>query len=147
MQLLDGKALAELIKNEISLEVKQLVNNGGKQPHLAAILVGSDGASETYVGHKVKSCEQVGFLSTLLRFDENISEETLLNAVHDLNDNPNIDGFIVQLPLPKHISDEKIINAINPNKDVDGFHPVNIGKLTLGLPTYVSATPKGLLPY
>ena len=145
MQLLDGKALADVIKGEITLEVSKRIEKGKKRPHLAAILVGSDGASETYVGHKVKSCEQVGFLSTLLRFEENTSEETLLQAVQDLNNNLDIDGFIVQLPLPKHISDEKIINAIDPAKDVDGFHPANIGKLTLGLSTYVSATPKGII--
>lgn len=145
MQLLDGKTLSHTIKEEIKQEVEKRVANGGKQPHLAAILVGNDGASETYVGHKVKSCEQVGFASSLFRLDENTKEEELLDLVHKLNMDANIDGFIVQLPLPKHINDEKIINAIAPEKDVDGFHPINIGKLTLGLPTYISATPKGII--
>jgi methylenetetrahydrofolate dehydrogenase (NADP+)/methenyltetrahydrofolate cyclohydrolase len=145
MQLLDGKALSQTIKDEIKLAVDQRIANGEKRPHLAAILVGSDGASETYVGHKVKSCHQVGFQSTLLRFDEDASEEEVLAAVKRLNEDPEIDGFIVQLPLPKHINDDKIINAIHPGKDVDGFHPINIGRLTLGLPTYVSATPKGII--
>lgn len=145
MQVLDGKNLAEIIKDEIKLEVNKRLAAGGKKPHLAAILVGSDGASETYVGHKVKSCEQVGFASTLLRFDDNASEDEVLEAVDKLNKDDEIDGFIVQLPLPKHINDEKVINAIDPKKDVDGFHPNNIGKLTLGLPTFVSATPKGIM--
>ncbi|MEZ4979160.1 MAG: bifunctional methylenetetrahydrofolate dehydrogenase/methenyltetrahydrofolate cyclohydrolase FolD [Chitinophagales bacterium] len=145
MQLLNGKNLAEIIKDEIKLEVNKRLAAGGKRPHLAAILVGSDGASETYVGHKVKSCEQVGFASTLLRFDDNASEEEVLEAVEKLNKDDEIDGFIVQLPLPKHINDERVINAIDPSKDVDGFHPNNIGKLTLGLPTFVSATPKGIM--
>lgn len=145
MQVLDGKNLAQIIKEEIKNEVSERLANGGKRPHLAAILVGSDGASETYVGHKVKSCEQVGFASTLLRFNDNASEEEVLEAVNKLNQDEEIDGFIVQLPLPKHINDEKVINAIDPSKDVDGFHPNNIGKLTLGLPTFVSATPKGIM--
>jgi methylenetetrahydrofolate dehydrogenase (NADP+)/methenyltetrahydrofolate cyclohydrolase len=145
MQLLDGKALSQTIKDEIKLAVDQRIANGEKRPHLAAILVGSDGASETYVGHKVKSCHEVGFQSTLLRFDDDASEEEVLAAVKRLNEDPEIDGFIVQLPLPKHINDDKIINAIHPGKDVDGFHPINIGRLTLGLPTYVSATPKGII--
>lgn len=145
MQLLDGKSLAQKIKEEIKLEVDKRVAGGFKRPHLAAILVGSDGASETYVGHKVKSCHQVGFESTLLRFPDTASEQDVLDAVNDLNNNPDIDGFIVQLPLPKHINAEAVINAINPAKDVDGFHPANVGKLTLGLPTFVSATPKGIM--
>ncbi|MCB9226188.1 MAG: bifunctional methylenetetrahydrofolate dehydrogenase/methenyltetrahydrofolate cyclohydrolase FolD [Chitinophagales bacterium] len=145
MKLLDGKTLSLTIKEEIKLEVEKRIAQGRKRPHLAAILVGNDGASETYVGHKVKSCQQVGFQSTLLRFDENATEQEVLNAVNQLNNDNDIDGFIVQLPLPKHIDEEKIINAINPNKDVDGFHPSNVGKLTLGLPTYVSATPKGIM--
>lgn len=145
MQLLDGNALSKQIKEEIKIKTAERVAQGFKQPHLAAILVGNDGASETYVGHKVKSCEQVGFKSTLLRFDANISEEELLKAVDQLNNDDDIDGFIVQLPLPKHLSDEKVIRAINPDKDVDGFHPVNVGKLTLNLPTYVSATPYGIM--
>jgi len=145
MQLLDGKSLSQTIKQEIKVEVEKRIAEGKKIPHLAAILVGSDGASETYVGHKVKSCDQVGFKSTLLRFDDDATEEEVLAAVNQLNNDADIDGFIVQLPLPKHINDEKIINAIDPAKDVDGFHPSNIGKLTLGLDTYVSATPKGIM--
>jgi len=145
MQLLDGKSLAQQIKEEIKLEVDKRIAAGFKRPHLAAILVGSDGASETYVGHKVKSCQQVGFESTLLRFPDTTSEQEVLDAVNDLNTNSEIDGFIVQLPLPKHINAESVINAIDPLKDVDGFHPVNVGKLTLGLPTFVSATPKGIM--
>lgn len=145
MQLLDGNALSKQIKEEIKVTTAQRVQDGFKQPHLAAILVGNDGASETYVGHKVKSCEQVGFKSTLVRLDENTSEDALLAAVEKLNMDDDIDGFIVQLPLPKHLSDEKVIRAIDPNKDVDGFHPVNVGKLTLNLPTFVSATPYGII--
>ena len=145
MQLLDGKSLAQQIKEEIKQEVDKRIAAGFKRPHLAAILVGSDGASETYVGHKVKSCQQVGFESTLLRFPDTTSEQEVLDAVNDLNSNSEIDGFIVQLPLPKHINAESVINAIDPLKDVDGFHPVNVGKLTLGLPTFVSATPKGIM--
>lgn len=145
MQLLDGKSLAQQIKEEIKQEVDKRIAAGFKRPHLAAILVGSDGASETYVGHKVKSCQQVGFESTLLRFPDTTSEQEVLDAVNDLNANSDVDGFIVQLPLPKHIDAESIINAIDPLKDVDGFHPVNVGKLTLGLPTFVSATPKGIM--
>ena len=145
MQLLDGKALSQTIKEEIKLEVDRRLALGRKRPHLAAILVGSDGASESYVSHKVKCCEQVGFESTLLRFEDDAGEEEVLAAVHRLNNDPEIDGFIVQLPLPKHINDDKIINAIAPEKDVDGFHPINVGRLALGLPTYVSATPKGII--
>ncbi len=145
MVLLDGKKLADELKQEIAQEVAALVSEGKKKPHLAAILVGNDGGSLSYVGHKVKACEQVGFNSTLLHFeDTSITEEFLLNEVKKLNENPDIDGFIVQLPLPKHIDADKILLAINPEKDVDGFHPVNVGKLTLGLPTYVSATPLGI---
>ena len=145
MQLLDGKTLSQQIKEEIKVEVDKRIAEGKKRPHLAAILVGSDGASETYVGHKVKSCKQVGFESTLLRFDDDATEIEILAAVEKLNNDADIDGFIVQLPLPKHIDDSKIINAIDPNKDVDGFHPSNVGRLTLGLDTYVSATPKGII--
>jgi methylenetetrahydrofolate dehydrogenase (NADP+)/methenyltetrahydrofolate cyclohydrolase len=144
MQIIDGKLVADKLKQEIAASVKQLVDAGKKQPHLAAILVGNDGGSLTYVGHKVKACEQVGFKSTLLHFDETISEEFLLNEVQKLNADKDVDGFIVQLPLPKHIDADKILLAVNPEKDVDGFHPVNVGKLTLGLPTYVSATPLGI---
>ncbi len=144
MLLLDGKKLADELKAEIALEVEQLKAAGGKTPHLAAILVGNDGGSLTYVGHKVKSCEQVGFRSTLLHLDDTITEEFLLGEVKKLNEDKDIDGFIVQLPLPKHINPDKVIMAIDPKKDVDGFHPVNVGKVTLGLPAYVSATPLGI---
>lgn len=144
MILLDGKQLSEELKKEIANEVKQIVDAGGRAPHLAAVLVGSDGGSLTYVGHKVKSCEQVGFKSTLLHFSEDITEDFLLQEVDKLNQNQEIDGFIVQLPLPKHIHADKIIMRIDPRKDVDGFHPVNVGKVTLGLPAYVSATPLGI---
>ncbi|MBN1990780.1 MAG: bifunctional methylenetetrahydrofolate dehydrogenase/methenyltetrahydrofolate cyclohydrolase FolD [Bacteroidales bacterium] len=145
MELLDGKRIADEVKQEIAAEVEAIVKAGGKTPHLAAVLVGHDGASETYVGHKEKACSQVGFKSTVLRFEDTITEEELLNAVADLNNNPDIDGFIVQMPLPKHISDQKVIEAIDPRKDVDGFHPVNVGRMTIGLPAYVSATPDGII--
>lgn len=145
MQLLDGKKLADELKSEIATEVQMLIKEGKKRPHLAAILVGEDGGSLTYVGHKVKSCEQVGFTSTLLHFkNTDITEEFLLEQVDKLNKDEDVDGFIVQLPLPKHINSDRILLAIDPKKDVDGFHPVNVGKLTLGLDTYVSATPLGI---
>ncbi|HEY0262831.1 MAG TPA: tetrahydrofolate dehydrogenase/cyclohydrolase catalytic domain-containing protein, partial [Chitinophagales bacterium] len=144
MLLLDGKKLADELKKEIGEEVAAIVASGKRAPHLAAILVGNDGGSETYVGHKVKSCEQVGFQSTLVRFPDTITEEELLNEVAKLNANNEIDGFIVQLPLPKHISADKVILSIDPKKDVDGFHPQNVGRVTLGLPAYVSATPLGI---
>ena len=144
MLLLDGKKLADELKQEIKTETDTLVKKGGKQPHLAAILVGNDGGSLTYVGHKVKACEQVGFKSTLLHFDDSITEDFLLNEVKKLNEDKDINGFIVQLPLPKHINADKVIMSIDPKKDVDGFHPVNVGKVTLGLPAYVSATPLGI---
>jgi len=143
--IIDGKKISNEIKIEIAEEVKQIIANGGKRPHLAAILVGNDGASETYVASKVKSCEQVGFKSTLLRFDDNISEQELLKNIDNLNNDNDIDGFIVQLPLPKHINENKIIEAISPQKDVDGFHPVNVGRLVLGLPAFISATPAGIM--
>jgi len=145
MKLLDGKMIADKVKQEIAQEVEQIKANGGKIPHLVAILVGNDGASETYVGHKEKACAQVGFNSTVLRFDETISEADLLAEVEKLNQNADIDGFIVQMPLPKHISDQKVIEAIDPKKDVDGFHPVNVGRMVIGLPAYVSATPDGII--
>lgn len=144
MLLLDGKKLADELKAEIKTEVDKITQSGKRAPHLAAILVGNDGGSLTYVGHKVKACEQVGFKSTLLQFDDSITEEFLLNEVSNLNANTEIDGFIVQLPLPKHINAEKIIMQINPQKDVDGFHPVNVGKVTLGMDAYISATPLGI---
>lgn len=142
--ILDGKKLADELKAEIALEVQSLMATGKRAPHLAAILVGNDGGSETYVGHKVKACEQVGFESTMLRFDNTISENELLAEVEKLNNNPAIDGFIVQLPLPKSINADTILQAVSPAKDVDGFHPVNVGKMALGLPTFVSATPLGI---
>ncbi len=145
MKLIDGKKVANQIKEEITLEVKRIKLDGGKIPHLAAIIVGHDGASETYVGHKEKACTQVGFDSTVLRFEDDIEEDTLLRKVDELNKNPEIDGFIVQLPLPDHISEQKIIEAIDPKKDVDGFHPINLGRMVIGLPAYISATPAGIM--
>lgn len=144
MQLIDGKATATAIKAEIAEEVKNIVEAGGKRPHLAAILVGHDGGSETYVKNKVIACEQCGFKSTLIRFEDDITEETLLEQVQKLNEDPDVDGFIVQLPLPKHISEQKVIEAIDYKKDVDGFHPINVGRMSIGLPCYVSATPLGI---
>lgn len=144
-QLIDGKAIADQIKTEIAEEVKALVAAGGKKPHLAVIIVGNDGGSETYVAHKVKSCEQVGFTSTRISFDAGVSEAELLAKIEELNHNVDIDGFIVQLPLPKHISEQKVIEAIDYRKDVDGFHPVNVGRMSIGLPCYVSATPSGII--
>ena len=145
MQLIDGKKIASEIKAEIALEVKEMLAQGHKAPHLAAVLVGHDGASETYVAGKVKACEEVGFRSTLIRYEDTISESTLLDTVHKLNKDTEIDGFIVQLPLPAHISEQKVIEAIDPSKDVDGFHPVNVGRMVLGLPAFVSATPAGVI--
>lgn len=145
MVLIDGKKIAQEIKEEVAKEVAQRKALGLKTPHLAAILVGNDGASETYVGAKVKSCNEVGFESSLLRFDANISEEELLNEIEKLNNNPSVDGFIVQLPLPKHINEQKVIEAVNPAKDVDGFHPVNAGKMLLNLPSFLPATPYGII--
>jgi len=145
MQILDGKKAAQAIKDELKLDVAALAAEGKKIPHLAAILVGTNGASETYVAAKVKACEEVGFKSTLIRLEADVSENKLLESIEELNNNPDIDGILVQLPLPKHISDEKIINAIDPDKDVDGFHPVNVGKLLQGLPTFVPATPNGIM--
>ena len=145
MQLIDGKAVADQIKQEIAAEVAQIKANGGKTPHLAVIIVGHDGGSETYVAHKVKSCEQVGFKSTKLAFEASITEEELLGQIKLLNEDPDVDGFIVQLPLPKHISEQKVIEAIDYRKDVDGFHPINVGRMSIGLPSFVSATPAGIL--
>lgn len=145
MVLIDGKEIAALLKNEIAGEVAQIVESGKRAPHLAAILVGHDGGSETYVAAKVKACEVVGFESTLIRFEDTITEEELLQCIAGLNDNPAIDGFIVQLPLPKHISEEKVIETIDPKKDVDGFHPVNVGRVVAGMPAFVSATPFGIM--
>lgn len=145
MVLLDGKKVSNDIKDEIAVEVKKMKDNGEKVPHLAAVLVGTDGASMTYVNSKVKDCEMVGFTSTLIDLPEETSEDNLLEIIHDLNTDADIDGFIVQLPLPKHIDEQKILMAINPDKDVDGFHPTNVGKMTLGLPTFISATPFGIM--
>ena len=145
MQLIDGKKIASEIKAEIALEVKEMLAQGHKAPHLAAVLVGHDGGSETYVAGKVKACEEVGFRSTLIRYEDTISESTLLDTVRSLNMDAEIDGFIVQLPLPDHISEQKVIEAIDPSKDVDGFHPVNVGRMVLGLPAFVSATPAGVM--
>ncbi len=145
MQIIDGKAIAAEIKKEIAAEVNEIVAKGGKRPHLAAILVGHDGGSETYVAHKVRACEECGFTSTLIRYEDDITEETLLAKVEELNNDPDIDGFIVQLPLPKHFNEQKVIEAIDYRKDVDGFHPINAGRLTIGLPCYLSATPNGIL--
>lgn len=145
MQLIDGKATANLIKQEIADEVSEIISKGGKRPHLAAILVGHDGGSETYVKNKVLACEACGFKSTLIRYEDDITEEELLAKVEELNNDADIDGFIVQMPLPKHISEQKIIEAIDYKKDVDGFHPINVGRMSIGLPCYVSATPNGIL--
>ncbi len=145
MILIDGKAVSEAIKKEIAQEVEILKKKRKKVPHLAAILVGNDGGSVSYVTHKVKDCEEIGFKSTLLHFEENISQDFLLSEIQKLNENPDVDGFIVQLPLPKHIDEQTVINAIHPDKDVDGFHPVNVGKMVLGLPAFISATPYGIV--
>ncbi len=145
MTILDGKAVADAIKQEIAKEVETILEKGGKRPHLAAILVGEDGASQTYVGHKEKACKQVGFNSTVLRLPDDIGQDELLEKIAEINSNQDIDGLIVQLPLPAHIDEQKVIDAIDPAKDVDGFHPVNVGKMVLGLPAFVSATPAGIL--
>lgn len=144
-QIIDGKFVSETMKASIAKEVQELVASGQRAPHLVAILVGNNGASETYVANKVKSCEELGFTSTLLRFDPTISEADLLAAVQGVNDNPEMDGLIVQLPLPNHINPDKVMETIHPSKDVDGFHPINIGRMAKGLPAYISATPQGVL--
>lgn len=145
MQIIDGKATAKAIKAEIAQEVTQMVQQGFRRPHLAAVLVGHDGGSETYVAYKIKDCEEVGFTSSLVRYEDDVTEEALLNKIGELNADSELDGFIVQLPLPDHISEQKIIEAIDPSKDVDGFHPVNVGKTVIGLPSFVSATPYGIV--
>ena len=145
MQILDGQLVAGAIKEELTIKVAQLIAEGKKVPHLAAILVGTNGASETYVGSKVKTCLDIGFKSTLIRLAEDISEFKLLNTIQDLNTDPDVDGILVQLPLPKTISDENIINSIDPWKDVDGFHPSNVGRMVQGLPTFLPATPHGIM--
>ncbi len=145
MELLDGQLASRAIKDALTLQVAQLKIEGKKVPHLAAVLVGNNGASETYVGAKVKACAEIGFKSTLIRLDDTVSENKLLGIIDDLNNDVDIDGILVQLPLPKHISDEKVINAIHPSKDVDGFHPENVGKMVQGLPTFIPATPHGIM--
>jgi methylenetetrahydrofolate dehydrogenase (NADP+) / methenyltetrahydrofolate cyclohydrolase len=145
MQILDGVHVSQAIKDELKLKVAQLVNIGKKVPHLAAVLVGNNGASETYVGAKVKACAEIGFQSSLIRLEEDITEHKLLNIISDLNNDPEIDGILVQLPLPKHIQDANIINAIHPAKDVDGFHPANAGRMVQGLSTFLPATPHGIM--
>ncbi len=145
MTIIDGKKISEDILNEISLEVEQRTNKGYKTPHLAAILVGDDGPSQTYVNSKINACKQVGFKSSLFKYDNNITEKKLLEEIGKINNDDDIDGFIVQLPLPNSINQENILNCVNPNKDVDGFHPLNYGKMTLGIDSFVPATPHGIL--
>ena len=145
MTIIDGKKISEDILNEISLEVEQRTNKGYKTPHLAAILVGDDGPSQTYVNSKINACKQVGFKSSLFKYDNNITEKKLLEEIGKINNDDDIDGFIVQLPLPNSINQENILNSVNPNKDVDGFHPLNYGKMTLGIDSFVPATPHGIL--
>jgi methylenetetrahydrofolate dehydrogenase (NADP+)/methenyltetrahydrofolate cyclohydrolase len=144
-QVIDGKKVSETIQQEIAAEVQSIKAKGGKIPHLVAILVGNDGASETYVGSKVRTCEKIGFGSGLVKFPDTVTEEELLAKVKELNNDPDVDGFIVQLPLPKHISDTKVIEAIDPKKDVDGFHPANVGRMALNLPAFLPATPYGIM--
>jgi methylenetetrahydrofolate dehydrogenase (NADP+) / methenyltetrahydrofolate cyclohydrolase len=145
MQILDGKKTAQAIKDELKLDVAQLAAEGKKVPHLAAILIGNNGASETYVAAKVKACEEVGFKSTLFRLEDMVSESKLTGVINELNNDPDVDGILVQLPLPKHISEENIINAIEPDKDVDGFHPVSVGRMVQGIETFIPATPYGIM--
>ena len=145
MKLIDGKVIAEQVKTEIAEEVKEMIAAGKKRPHLAVIIVGHDGGSETYVASKVKSCEQVGFESTKITYENDVTEAELLSKIDELNKDEDVDGFIVQLPLPKHISEQKVIEAIDYRKDVDGFHPVNIGRMSIGMPCFVSATPAGII--
>ncbi|HTS43136.1 MAG TPA: tetrahydrofolate dehydrogenase/cyclohydrolase catalytic domain-containing protein [Puia sp.] len=145
MQILDGQLVSRTIRESLKLKVAQLITEGKKVPHLAAVLIGNNGASETYVGAKVKACSEIGYKSTLLRLEDSISENKLLGEISELNANPDIDGILVQLPLPKHISDEKVINAIDPSKDVDGFHPISVGRMVLGSSTFIPATPHGIM--
>jgi methylenetetrahydrofolate dehydrogenase (NADP+)/methenyltetrahydrofolate cyclohydrolase len=145
MKIIDGKMISNLIKEEIKLEVEKITKKGDRPPHLAAILVGNDGASLTYVGSKVRSCKQVGFDSTLVKLPAEISQKDLLNKIHELNNDDKIDGFIVQLPLPNHINEEKVLMTVNPNKDVDGFHPSNFGKMALNMESFIPATPYGII--
>lgn len=143
--IIDGKATAAAIKQELAAEVDNILATGGRRPHLAAILVGHDGGSETYVANKVKSCHECGYDSTLIRYEDDVTEDVLLGKIAELNADPNIDGFIVQLPLPRHIDEQRIIEAIDPAKDVDGFHPVNVGRMAIGLPCFLPATPSGIM--
>lgn len=145
MQILDGQSASQAIKDALKIQVAQLMNEGRKSPHLAAVLVGNNGASETYVGAKVKACAEIGFKSTLIRLENDITEHKLLNVIDELNKDLDVDGILVQLPLPKHISDEKVINAISGEKDVDGFHPISIGRMVQGLPSFIPATPHGIM--
>lgn len=145
MKILDGKIVSQSVKDDLKAKTAAWKENGGKTPHLAAILVGSDGASETYVASKIKNCEEIGFKSTLQRFDASIDEQDLINAIETLNNDKDVDGILVQLPLPKHFNEEKIIHLISPEKDVDGFHPMSLGRLVQGLPTFISATPYGIM--
>ncbi len=145
MKLIDGKATSQAVKDELAVEVEKIKKQGGKVPHLAAVLVGHDGGSETYVAAKIKACEYVGFKSSLIRFEDDVTEEELLAKVEELNNDPDVDGFIVQLPLPKHISEEKVTDAVDYRKDVDGFHPQNVGRMSIGSPAFVSATPQGIM--
>jgi methylenetetrahydrofolate dehydrogenase (NADP+)/methenyltetrahydrofolate cyclohydrolase len=145
MILIDGNKVAAEMKQEIAAEVAEMVKNGKKQPHLAAVLVGHDGGSETYVAYKIKDCEAVGFKSSLIRYEDDVTEAQLLAKIKEMNEDEDLTGFIVQLPLPKHISEQKVIEAIDPKKDVDGFHPVNVGRMVIGLPSFVSATPFGIV--
>jgi methylenetetrahydrofolate dehydrogenase (NADP+) / methenyltetrahydrofolate cyclohydrolase len=145
MVIIDGKKSSEIIQSEIADEVNKIKSRNGKVPHLAAVLVGHDGGSETYVAGKVRACERVGFKSTLIRFEDNVTEDELLNCVAQLNDDDDVDGYIVQLPLPKHISEYKVLESINPRKDVDGFHAVNVGRMVAGMPAFISATPFGIM--
>jgi len=145
MQLIDGKVTSKEVRKEIAAEVEALKAAGGKIPHLAAILVGHDGGSESYVSGKMKACEEVGFKSSLVRFEDNVTEEELIAKVKELNNDADVDGFIVQLPLPEHINEDKVNETIDPHKDVDGFHPVNVGRMTIGMPAFISATPQGIM--
>lgn len=145
MQLIDGKLTSKEVRKEIAAEVKAIKAAGGKIPHLAAILVGHDGGSESYVSGKMKACEEVGFKSSLIRYEDDVTEDELLAKVKEMNNDPDIDGFIVQLPLPKHINEDKVNETIDPRKDVDGFHPVNVGRMTIGMPAFISATPQGIM--
>lgn len=144
-KLIDGKAISDAMKSEIAVEVEAMIAAGFKRPHLAVVIVGHDGGSETYVAHKVKACEQVGFKSTRIALEEDVSEDELLARIDELNNDTDVDGFIVQLPLPKHINEQKVIEAIDHRKDVDGFHPINVGRMSIGLPCFVSATPAGII--